>query len=316
MKFKTIYIFILFLVSETTVLAQADISRATHWYNRANYSPASITRTDYLFLFANMRQQWIGVNGAPKVYNLQVSEYLHKLHSAFGLSVVSDQIGATQAFNPMLTYAFRISKHHTNSLSLGFSAGIFSRSINGSKFEADVVNDASISYDKKSIIEPDFNTGIEYQNMHFILGIASTHLPSMFKTDDVLLNANHRYLYAVYKNSASKLFNYNLGLQVVNRYNCTFMELNTIFRFKQQTGLIKGVKEMFDIGLTYRTTQQMTLLLGINIYNDMRIGYAYDHTFIKNFHWNSTHEIMIEYRIPYKAASTRVQCGDNLFWYQ
>jgi type IX secretion system PorP/SprF family membrane protein len=317
MKPQIIYqIILVSLLSGTKVMAQADISMATHWYNRANYNPASITRTDYLYIFANTRQQWTGVNGAPQVYNIQASEYINKFRSAFGLSVVGDYVGATQTLNPMFSYAYRLSNHHYESLSFGISLGIFSRNINSSLFEADNINDPAIYKDNTNSIEPDFNTGIEYQNMHFTFGLASTHLSSIQKTDNLFFNANHRYGYAIYKNTSLKLFNYNLGLQVVNRYNLTFMELNTSIRIKQQTGLIKGIKEIFDVGLTYRTTKQMTVLLGMNISQDLRIGYAYDQSFIKGYYRNGTHEVMLEYRIPYKAATTRIQCGDNLYWYQ
>lgn len=65
------------------IFSQADISMATHWYNRANYNPASIARTNYLYLFTNVRQQWVNVAGAPQVLNLQTSFYNENLKSAF-----------------------------------------------------------------------------------------------------------------------------------------------------------------------------------------------------------------------------------------
>lgn len=117
-------------------MAQADISSSIHWNNRSGYNPAFIARPDYLYLFADTRRQWIGVNGAPVVYNVQASEYIHSLRSAVGLSLVSDKIGATQVLNPMFTYAFRIAKKSNWALSLGLSTGLFIRTINGSLFEA------------------------------------------------------------------------------------------------------------------------------------------------------------------------------------
>ena len=59
------------LIPGIKTMAQSDISMATHWYNRANYNPASIARTDYIYLFTNVRQQWFGVEGAPQVFNIQ-----------------------------------------------------------------------------------------------------------------------------------------------------------------------------------------------------------------------------------------------------
>lgn len=316
MKFTRVYLIIfVLLVPELKALAQADISMATHWNNRANYNPASIARTDYLYLFSNLRQQWLGVNGAPRVFNVQASQYVDKIRSAFGLSLVGDKIGAVNSFNPMATYAYRIAKHQDWALSFGISAGVFANSVNGSLFEPDIANDPSIYYGKEKSIRPDFNAGVEFQNSNFVLGVSSTHISSVFKTNNLYLNTNHRYGYAIYKNTGSKFFNYNIGLQVVNRSELTVMEINTIFRIKHLTGLIDGLREVFDVGLTYRTSRQMTVLFGVNISSNARIGYAYDHSFMKGYNPNGTHEIVLECRFLRNAASTRLKCGDDLFWY-
>jgi hypothetical protein len=117
-------------------IAQADISMATHWYNRANYNPASIARTDYFYLFSNIREQWAGVDGAPKVFNVQASQYIHQMRSAFGISLVGEKVGLTYAYNPMVTYADRFSNDKDWAFSMGLSAGVFARIVNGSLFEA------------------------------------------------------------------------------------------------------------------------------------------------------------------------------------
>ena len=170
MKNKIIlYLFInVCTVPAMKVMAQADISMATQWYNRANYNPASITRPDYIYLFSNVRKQWLGVNGSPSVFNVQASEYIHSLRSAFGISLVSDQIGATQSINPMLTYAYNIESDKDWSLSMGLSAGVFSRVIDGSLFELVNVSDPTIDYNYSQVLKPDANVGAEIRFKHFI----------------------------------------------------------------------------------------------------------------------------------------------------
>lgn len=310
------YIFIaISTILATNALAQADISMATHWYNRANYNPASIAKTDYIYLFSNVRKQWVGVDGAPTVFNVQASEYFHSIHSAFGISLVSDRIGATQAINPMLTYAYRISNERDWSLSMGLSAGVFSRFVDNSLLEAENVSDPSIYSTMERIIRPDANVGVEFQNAHFIFGLSTTHLFSIAKDSTRFLNSNNRYGYAIYKNTDSELFNYNVGLQVVNRSNLTVFEGNASIRFKHATGLNSGPREIFDVGMTYRSSNQLTLLFGLNLSPNLRVGYAYDQSFMTGYNKNSSHEIMVEYRIPSKAASTCIQCQNNDYWY-
>ncbi len=297
-------------------MAQADISMSTHWYNRAGYNPAFIARTDYAYIFSNIRQQWVGIDGAPRVYNVQASEYIHKLQSAFGLSFVSDNIGVTQVLNPMLSYAFRIENDREWCLSLGLSGGVFYRSVNGSLFEAETVNDPSVNYNSENITRPDANAGMEFQSSRFIFGLSSTHLFSIAKSDEMYLNSNHRYAYVIYKNNNSELFYYKLGVQVVNRQNLSVIEGNVFIRLKHSTGLMKGPREILDVGMTIRSSRQMSFLAGVLITPNLRLGYAYDHSFIQGYAQNGTHEIMIEYRIFNKAASKHNHCIIAKPWYQ
>ncbi len=294
--------------------AQADISLATHWYNRANYNPASIARPDYLYLFSNIQKQWLGVEGSPAVFNVQASMLNYNMHSAFGISLVSDQLGLTKFINPMLTYAYRMSNNSDWSLSMGISAGIFSRSIDGSQFEAGNQTDPSLFSNLESKTLPDANFGLEYQSSHFVLGLSTTHLFSIGKPDNIFLNSSHLYSYAIYKNTNAEILNYNAGLQVINGGNLTIIEGNASVRFKQATGLTTGPREIFDIGLSYRSSKQLILLLGFNITSNLRIGYAYDQSFSVGYSANSTHEIMLEYRIPSKIASY-CNCKSEGDWY-
>lgn len=303
------------LFSGRNVFAQADMSMATHWYNRANYNPAAIARTEYIYLFSNIRQQWIGVEGAPQVFNVQASAYIHQMRSAFGLSLVGEKIGATQAYNPMMTYAYRLSNNRDRVLSMGLSAGLFMRYTDGSLFEAEALDDPSITYDMQKSIRPDANVGVEFQSGHFIVSISSTHLLAINKSEQLFLYTNHRYGAIIYFNENPSLINYHAGLQVVNRYDLSVLEGNVSLRFKRPTGLIKGPKELFDIGLTYRTSKQMTLLFGINISSNLRIGYAYDSSFSTGYNQNGTHEVMMEFRILSGRSSTQIQCKNLDYWY-
>ena len=314
MKHKLLTAIILFFIP-MCMFSQSDISMATHWYNRGNYNPASIARTDYLYLFSNVREQWLGVEGSPTVFNVQVSGYDNSLKSAFGISAVSDVIGITNSFTPMLSYACRISNDPSWSLSFGLSLGVFYRSIDASRYSPVIYTDAALYNNAEPTTKPDANVGVEFQNNHFIFGVSSTHLFSIGKTENIFLNANHRYAYAIYKNTNLLPLNYYIGLQMVNRNNMYVVEGNAIVRFKSPTGLQSGSREIFDIGLTYRSSKQMTALFGVNITNNFRLGYAYDQTFRTGYSVNGTHEIMLEYRIPLKSAECEV-CRDQNLWYR
>jgi hypothetical protein len=81
------------------------------------------------------------------------------------------------------------------------------------------------------------------------------------------------------------------------------------------TGLQSGPGEIFDLGLTYSSSSQITLLFGLNISSNLKVGYAYNQSFITGLYPNGTHELMLEYRIPSRAAAAHFEGEDIDNWY-
>lgn len=307
---------IILLGYSLSAFSQADISMSTHWYNRANYNPAFIARTDYLYLFTNARRQWVGIDGSPTTINVQASEYIHSMRSAFGVSLINDKIGITNVLNPSFQYAYRIAPNSEDwALSLGLSAGIFARTINGSLLEPVNMTDPALMYDNRTLYKPDSNFGVEFQGKYLYIGLSLTHLFAIGKSDMTFQNTSHQYGYVIYKNSNSDYFNFSAGLEVVNRLNLTTVELNSMIRFKQPTGLESGPRELFDVGVSVISTKQAALILGFNINSNFRVGYSYEYDYNLRSNQNGTHEIVLEYRIPTKASSTCSSCMVDPNWY-
>lgn len=294
--------------------SQSDISMATHWYNRGNYNPASIARNDYIYLFTNIRKQWLGVDGAPTVFNVQASELNYALHSAYGISLVSDQVGASQVLNPTLSYAYRLGHEEDRWLALGVSAGVFARNTDLSKLEAANQIDQTLFSTPANSVAPDATVGIEWHSPSWIAGSSVTHLLSVFKRPELYLNSTYTYGYLQYRNTNPQLFNYSFGTLLTHGNSLTNVELNSTVRIKHPTGLYGGPRELFDIGLSYNTSSVISLLLGTNITNNFRVGYAFIQSFSTGYNANSTHELMLEYRIPSRRASA-CHCHSESGWY-
>lgn len=313
MKRNTLLLF--FLLQIKFIWGQADISMATHWYNRANYNPASIARTDYIYLFTNARKQWMGVTGTPQTLNIQASGFNYNLRSAFGISLVADQIGIVKVINPLISYAYRLSNDDDWSLSFGLSGGVYSRYIDKSQFNPGEIYDPLLYVYLDRLIKPDINFGLEFQSDFLIAGISSTHLLSLFDKSVTYHNMNHRYGYLIYKNTNLETLNYYAGIQIVNRSNLTIVEGNATLRLKHATGLSAGANEIMELGVTYRSSKRITALFAVNVSPDFRIGYAYDQSLIQGYNQNGSHEIMLEYRIPVKSAECKI-CRQQNSWYR
>lgn len=291
-------------------MAQTELGTTSHWYNRAYYNPASIARPGFIYFFSNYRKQWTGIDGSPTVYNFQASGFSEKQNSAFGISVIRDEIGLTTAFNPTIQYAYRVGLKENLDLSLGLAAGVYTRRLNAAAYDPEVVDDPALDYTDQRFTSPDANFGAELEGKHFIAGLSTAHLFALWKPDDEYLITNHQYIYALYKNTDSELYNLTAGIQLSRRNNVTIFEGTGIIRIKMPTGLQKGPRELVDLGLTYRSSNQITLITGLNISRNLRIGYTYDFNFGVELNGNSTHEFILEYRIP--LSLTR---QTNYIWY-
>ena len=308
-------LFLTIILAMQVMHAQADIAMSTSWYNRSNYNPASIARLNYLYFFSNVRQQWINVVGAPKSLNIQLSGFNYNRRSAFGFSLTNDNIGFSESINPMLSYAYRINKNEEWSLSFGLSAGVFYRNLNTDDFNPENPADPILNGDFEKLLTPDANVGMEFQSRHFIAGVSGTHLFSISNSNPYYLISNHRYGYLIFKSTESEVMNVYTGLQFINRANILVTEINASLRFKSPTGLVAGSRELFDVGVTYRTSKQLSAMVGVNLSSDLRIGYSFDQTFLPGYNSNSSHEIVLEYRIPLMSARCPV-CNFDDSWYR
>lgn len=299
-------LFLFILLAE----AQTELGTTSHWYSRTNYNPASIARPGFIYIFSNYRKQWTGFEGAPELYNVQASGFYDKQNSALGISMVKDKIGLTSAINPSLQYAYRVGLKEYLDLSLGLSIGVYSRRVNASAYDAEIIDDPTLNYVDQCYTSPDAAFGLELEGKHFIAGLSTTHLIAIWKPDSEFLISNHRYCYILYKNTDSELYNFTGGIMLGNRKNVNILETTAIIRFKLPTGLQKGPTELFDLGLTYRTTNQLTLITGLNLSPNLRVGYIYDFNFGMNTTGSNSHEIVLEYRFP-----LRLTRQTNYIWY-
>ncbi len=306
MKKQKFYILSIFfsLFLYQNLFSQVDLDLVSNYYNRSIYNPASITGSEYIYLFTNARLQWKDIVGAPRTFNAEVYGYSDKFNSALGLSLMSDQLGFVKFMNPKLTYAYQISNDRENwTLSMGISGGIYSRFIDRSLYDPVEIEDPALFYNFENIIRPDVNIGFEFESEHFIAGLSTTHLFSILKSKMLLFNTNHRYGYVIYRNSYLEMLNYDIGLRCINHQNFIIMELKGDVHFKHSTGSNYGIREMLDVGFSYQTSKQLSAMFGINISPSFKVGYVFNKSFLPGYSQNNTNEFLLICRFPVKSNS-------------
>jgi len=298
--FKLKKIAFLFILSVVCLpgLAQSNIRLNNFWDNTYYVNPASIN-VDYLAEFSTAaRKQWMNLPGSPVSFFAAGTTYLDKMHMQFGLKVVQDKIGYTSSSDIGLSYAYsiKINKDWRLNMGLGVSYQMLS-------YDLGEMNLPSTDFDPAIIDglldENNFNAnlGFELDHAAWKFGASSQNLFSLFSGINKQFS-NINMLYAKYHPNKNELFNLGYGVCGIQYGNLYQMELNMTGYFN-----LSKERDQLQVGLFYRTRNQMGAILGVNLSNPMSLSYSYDFL-LGGLSRSSvgTHEIILSYklsRIPF-----------------
>ncbi len=246
------------------------------------------------------RYQWVGITGAPKtlVFSVGAASNLFGLNSGVGFNIVSDEIGFFKNISVGIDYAYRM-KTSIGDLGIGTSLGFFNMSIKPKWYIPESDYHQSLS-DETGIIPTteasklafDMGIGAFLRSKNYFVGVSATHINQasiVFSDEARTYLARHYYLAA----------GYNISL------TDPLFELEPSVYFKtdgaayQADILIDLVyKKRFSAGLNYRINDAIGVLLGFELNNGLKIGYAYDIiTSALSGYTGGSHELYLSYSL-------------------
>lgn len=276
--------------------AQSDPVSSQFMFNQLLYNPGSAGASGMICATAMTRQQWVGWEGAPSttLFHVNAAVSPFGINSGVGVIISNDQTGFNSDNSLLLTYSW-IRDIGQGRLGIGASAGILNKSIDpnwnipsGDQF-VPPTGDPLIPESKESYLAFDMALGIYYSSADYYAGISVTHLnePKIKYTKGTPYVARQYYAMAGYNlrlpNPAFELmpsaFIYSDGALVQ-------ATVNTLLRYNKK---VWG-------GVSYRAGDAMSAIFGVELYNGIRISYAYD--FPMNDIRKSTtgsHEFLVNY---------------------
>jgi len=293
---KEILITILSAFMITGSFAQNDPVSSLFMFNHMLYNPGSAGSSGRICATAINRQQWVGFEGAPSstVFHVDAAVRPFNIRSGIGLTIISDKTGFDSDNSLLLTYSY-ITPLGNGNLGIGVNAGILNKSIDptwnipsGDIF-VPASGDPLIPDGKESHLTYDMSFGLYYNAINYYAGISVTHLtePKIKYATATPYIARQYYATAGY---TVRLPNPNFELLpsafVFSDGKIFQLTLNTTVRYNKK---VWG-------GVSYRAGDALTGMIGIELYNGIRIGYAYD--FPMNDIRKSTsgsHEFMVNY---------------------
>jgi type IX secretion system PorP/SprF family membrane protein len=280
-------------------------------FNAFLLNPAVAGAEGYTSVNLTAREQWMGVEGAPRTFGLSVQTRLmkrdfiekdapikkrhgHPLRSGrigLGLYIYNDQAGLINQTGMHFTYAYHI---HTNKsqLSLGITFSLLQYMINTKDLNLFDKSDDQINSDRLLVYIPDFNIGAYYTDEHKYLGLS------------ILQIANSPLKISNYSNKDFQIYRhfyltsgYKFELDEVTMLEPSIYLKTTQEFLLQMDATIKYIyNKKFWVGFGYRTGYTFIGSLGVCI-NRFYAGYSYDYNPKGLNITSSSHELMLTLKL-------------------
>ncbi len=307
---KRALIIILLLNSLTYIAAQQDPVFSHIFFDKVKINPAFAGNQGDICVGIINRQQWVGFEGAPQTtaLNANMPVRLFGVNSGVGLSLMDDRLGFENNFQLGLQYAY-FAKIGNNKLGIGADAGFYNIAFDGTWTPPDAPagSDPAIPAEKDNSFVFDLAFGLTYFAGDFYIGLSATHLTepklSLSNSAQSFLK-RHYYLMAGYN---WQLMDGSLDLSpnLLIKSDAASAQITI--------NLTATYNKKFWGGVTYRTIDAIDIMAGIELFNGMRLGYAYGLNFSKLISTNGgSHEVMLGYcfslgfdRTPQKYKSVR-----------
>ncbi|WP_085537206.1 PorP/SprF family type IX secretion system membrane protein [Massilibacteroides vaginae] len=296
---------ILFLCITTAVQAQYDAQFSQYFMTMGYYNPAFAGTREDLNLLGIHRQQWVGIDGAPKSFfvSADMPLKLGETNHGVGMILFTESIGLFQNTHIAGQYAYK-NKLFGGTLSIGLQLGIVNQSFDGSKAlpsGKDVttqVEDPAIPNALVSAVGLDVNAGIYYTRKNFYFGVGAMHVTE----PEIMLQEN---VYTYIAGSYNLVSGYNIQLKnpLYELQPSVFLKSDTRTFQADVTGRVVYNK-MFNGGLSWRINESIVFLLGAS-FGNIQVGYAYDFPttpILKGSH--GSHELMLTYKMKLKKTKT------------
>jgi type IX secretion system PorP/SprF family membrane protein len=286
--------------------AQQDAQFSQYMFNGIYINPAYAGYREQLNLHSFYRNQWTGIDGAPKTFSFAVDAIANNGNVGLALNVLSDKLGAQRTNMAFANYAYRLKLNADGSsrLAFGVGAGVLQSGIDGALLSP---NDPELTQPSGfySTIAPEARAGVYFANDKFYAGFSAGNLVSPFLDDSRYTNIPrprpHYYLTAgLLLPLSTDVYLKPSFLVKEDRGGPTSLDLNTFLIFNDRLwigGSYRTSFKLFDKSyLQNNLNPRSAGLAAIQLFplSNLRIGYTYDFSLgALETYSGGTHEISI-----------------------
>ncbi len=262
-------------------------------FNSYVFNPAVAGTNDYYQVRLNNRFQWTGIPDAPQTNSLSIYGPHAEKDMGFGGYIFNDATGPTSRNGLYGSYAYNLLLNDDIRFSMGLSAGILQNRVDGSKITLLDPSDQAMPNSVTSSFSPDATVGIYLYSPTFHAGFSAHQLfgntLNLFEEGTGLNKLKtHFYLTGGYKYMINP--DYALEPSVIVRGSMP-TPIQVDFNLKAY------YRDLFWLGMSVRSQDAVSFLVGYTHENRFNFGYSYDMSFSPiRKHNSGSHEVFIGMR--------------------
>lgn len=290
LKFLILGFFLINIVGN----AQQDAQYTQYMYNTSNINPAYAGSRDVLSALLMHRNQWVGLDGAPKTNTFTLHSPLGE-RIGLGASFVNDKLGPSDENTISIDLSYNIPTSENYKLAFGIkgTANFFNVDFNKLKIfnPNDPLNANRTNIDNSFF--PNVGAGIYWYSKKAYLGLSAPYLleKKYYDNDVQFVGGERIHMYAmtgyVFDLSSSIKFKPSVLAKVIKGAPLQ-LDLSTNFLFFDK----------LTLGAAYRWSAAMSAMAAFQISDSWLIGYAYDKDTTRLGSFNSgSHEIFLRYEL-------------------
>lgn len=272
--------------------AQQDSQYTQYMYNTVAFNPAYAGNRGTLTALGTYRNQWVGLDGAPETLNFSLHSPISISRVALGLGFVSDKIGPSteSTIAADFAYSFPVDKKGTK-LAFGVKAGVNIFNIDVDKLTIYDPNDVNLV--NRSVTSPVVGVGFYLHSDHWYMGLSTPNLLETEHYDDIEVSTAkekmHLYLTAGYVFDLSSDLKFKPAV-LAKAVSGAPLSVDLSGNFL--------IYEKLTLGAAYRWDAAVSGLLGLQVNDNIMIGYGYDYETTELSNYSSgSHEIFLRFEL-------------------
>jgi type IX secretion system PorP/SprF family membrane protein len=348
MKMKMRIVFVCAtLFAMTTAKSQQRPHYTQYILNNYILNPALTGIENYMDVKVSVRDQWVGLSGAPRTTYLTIHGPIGKKdfkttatsfgvpgenprgnaywetytasepHHGVGLSIVNDKTGNFNRFTASLSYAYHLGLSPRTNLAAGFAAGITTVGLNaeGKAFFGPDPSDPSVGgaiAGELRKLKPDLSVGLWLYSADYFIGLSAQQVipQKLAFADDATFDLKGKLVPHVFL-TAGYRFLLNEDINMVPSIMVKYISGEFKSGYQAEGNLKFQYQDLFWAGASIRQFDGYAAMVGLNVGNTFNVGYSYDftRTDIRTYS-RGTHELILGFLIGNRFGDT---CPRNVW---